>query len=208
MMAILEKCLPISPCFKLCTALVIIALLSMSQVILAQELNRKVYPGTFCQPGTGGGELPPEFRYDERGRILNLSLEQRLEVICPVIRDETAGTAGISRARVRFVAASQPSNDDNSALSCLLYSRALFGTQIAFLRKTNVGVPPGNRVLRFDQIASTNQGGGPGYFYFRCFIPARDENNGASGIISYWVDEIVTPQAQAQPLPQDDEGDQ
>jgi hypothetical protein len=206
MMTILKKCSPIPPQFKLCTALAIIALLSVSQVTFAQELNRKVYPGTFCQPGTGGGERPPEYRYDERGRILNLSLEQRLEVICPVVRDETASTAGISQARVRFLAAFQPSNDDDSALSCFLHSRALYGTQIAVLRETNVGVPAGNRVLRFNQIPSTDQSGGPGYFHFRCFIPARDETHGVSGIISYWVDEIVTPQAQ--PFSQADEDDQ
>jgi hypothetical protein len=235
MITISKRCSPIRPWCQVSTALAIIALLGASHVALAQQVNRKVYPGTFCQPGIVGGDQPPNVQYDGLGRILNRSVGGEsagvlLEVICPVVRDEIiTGTAGIRDARVRIVKAtdaSPPGEAEDTEISCTLFSRTLFGAEAPVaIESVRDSGPPGTRSLFFGQIRSFNQvpgstQPGSGYYYFRCFIPGAlgdpevesqvdncELDSRCSGIISYRVDEIVTPQAQIQESPEADEED-
>jgi hypothetical protein len=240
MMTLLKRCLPIRLWCQLYTALAIIALLGVSHVVFAQQVDRKVYPGTSCQAGVLGGlEVPPAPQYDEFGRILNRRIGAdgtggQMEVICPVVRDETASTAGIRTARVRVVKATEanPPQETDLDISCTLFSRTLFGAEAPVAQDSSrYAGPPNTMSLRFgvgssppdDPIRSFNQNG-PGYYYFRCLIPAALsadpqgddigdvvvnclDSDRCSGIISYWVDEIRTSQSTAQELSEGNEDD-
>jgi hypothetical protein len=193
MMTRLKEDSPIHPLHDLCTALAIIALLSMSPAALAQAVNTKVYPGTFCRPEAQAVNF---VEYDEAGRILILpDVGSPFAVICPVVRDETAGTAGISRAFVRYVKASAQFADFG-AFTCTLYSRNHFGVELAHETNSDNG-PPGTKIFSFGPLPVTDQSF-PGYYHFVCNIPVvSNMNNESSGIISYRVDEIIPSQAQA-----------
>jgi hypothetical protein len=198
MMTILKRCSPIRPCCQFFTALAIIALLGVSHVALAQDVDRKIYLGTFCQPFRSVGEGQPIVEYDARGRILNLHPVEVLTVICPVVRDETMGTAGIMRATVRILAGIEPGGEfDAATLRCTLFSLTQFGDVVDFEAKSNVGMPRGNRVLFFENQLTSSDTNAPGAYLFRCNLPPRVGDR-VSGIISYRVEEIITSNPQAE----------
>jgi hypothetical protein len=203
MMTILKRCSAVRLWCQLCTALAIIALLGASHVALAQqEVDRKVYPGTFCQPGLGLSGAQPSFvQYDDRGAIRNLSTTERLQVLCPVVRDETMGTAGLLRATVRIFAGRSPgtSEIDDNTFVCHLTGRTPFGAIVDSSFQNNIGMPTGNRTLFFENPTTSSDTNAPGAYLFECLLPPRLETGGpASGIISYRVEEIITSNPHAE----------
>jgi hypothetical protein len=204
MMKTLSLYAPIHSLRHVSTALAIMALLSVSHPILAQELDVKAYPGTFCQQNDPDVAV---VMYDERGAILVVEIGTgSVRVICPVVRDETVGTAGIRRAFVRYVKGVE--GGGVAAFSCTLHSRNHFGGAVASDSKTDTG-SRGNKIFSFGAIRSSDQAF-PGYYHFVCDIPqVRVLEDGSltppSGIISYRVDEIRTSQAQAEELSLDED---
>jgi hypothetical protein len=222
MMTLLKRCSPIRSWCQLATALTIIALLSVSQVALAQGVDTKVYPGASCQPTRFAFTDPVRpFLYDELGRIVNLAsgISDPLAVICPVVRDQTSGTAGIRAAFVRFRKATPAAGVREGAdddISCTLFSRTHLGGR-GNIDPVDMGTavyagPPryGILTIRPTPITSSDQRF-PGYYYLMCLIPPAlqdeevepsDENN--SSIISYRVDEIRSSLAEGQEADEDE----
>jgi hypothetical protein len=208
MMKTLRLCTPIHPLRHVSTALTLMALLSVSHPTLAQETNRKVYPGTFCQLESQAVGLT--VFYDERGAILNDDSTSPVTVICPVVRDETEGTGGIRRAFVRYVKGAGGGGD--RALSCTLHSRNHVGVAVVNPVERTDTRGPGTKIFSFGPVRNSDQGF-PGYYLFVCVIPRPIElPDGSftpqSGIISYRVDEIRTSGAQTEELflDEDEEG--
>jgi len=209
----LKLCASILPRCNVCTALAIIALLSVSHITFAQQVDSKVYPGASCQSARfGGPSAGPRFLYDELGRLVNLDTVDLLEVICPVVRDETTGTAGIKHAFVRVVKATPADARGNVDFVCQLFSRTHLGDLVDMGTAIGRGLP-GTRILsiRPDPIQSSD-GLFPGYYYIRCLIPralGEEEDVGLSddiqsAIISYRVDEIRSSQPEVPGPPDED----
>ena len=226
MMTILKSCSPIRPWCPLSAALAIIALLSVSHVTFAQQVDTKVYPGSSCEGNTrfglDGGPLGQPRYLAEWGVVTNLSTIDHLEVVCPVVRDQTSGTAGIRAAFVRIFKATPAGGTGDVDFDCRLFSRDRFGTLVDTARASYSGAPA-NRILtlRPTPITSSDQSF-PGYYFITCLLPvalAEEEEVGSeiidctptqpncpitskthSFLISYRVDEIRSSQAEAQEL--------
>lgn len=109
--------------------------LGLSTVLLAlpaaADTDSKTFPGAFCRPvsGTGGqfvnhlvdddgDEDTPD---DPDGSIFNASTTRALDVICPILRDNTQTTDWFE-VRVRFVLGFVGADP-----KCFLSPRGLFG---------------------------------------------------------------------------------
>jgi hypothetical protein len=143
--------------------------------------------------------------YDERGAILVVEIGPgSVRLICPVVRDETMGRAGIRRAFVRYTKGVE--GGGVASLSCTLHSRTNLGNPVGTpITRTDNG-PSGRKIFSFGPIGSSDSGS-PGYYYFVCDIPQVHEDGSLpppSGIISYRVDEI---RMSSEALAQEDEED-
>jgi hypothetical protein len=133
-------------------------------------VDGKVFSGNGCQPyfGSQAGDISAYSHkvYNSNGSYSRL-------VSCPIARDNTSNTNGISLAYVRV----NRSSSTTYTLSCYLQSRDSLGTLIDSDSATYTGT--GDASLYMNLTSSANLG----YYTMYCSLPPY------SGVYSYRIDE-------------------
>ncbi len=180
----------------------------LSSTAFAAE-DGKHYPGTFCRVADHSEAGTGAVRYDSFGKIINNSNNNRMRVVCPILRDEINTNRGL-KVTVYYHA-----NNAGDPLACELREVPVMGdTDIRRDRFTVTGTPsitgtgapvcnpslllngsnPGGFCAGgLSTPASERQSGnraGSGYTLV-CGLPARDPNLGRSAISSYFVIETT-----------------
>ena len=95
--------------------------LSITMPIYAAEQDGKFYPGTMCKIADMDHEHRNKLRFGKFGFVVNQSSNNRVRVVCPIIRDEMNTNRGVT-VRV-FFHDSHPSE----ALACDLLETDVLG---------------------------------------------------------------------------------
>ena len=137
---------------------------------ISQTSIQKGYPGTMCQPDLSKDNV----RYDDTGRIVNVTSGFVVPVTCPIVRDNTLeGNTIAVFLRV------------DTAVNCSLTSRGPNGEHIVEEIRATTDVVTAPTTLVFPPIFSVSQG----YLTLGCLLLEGKPDN-RSGLISYFVLEI------------------
>ena len=149
---------------------IIAAFTLLASTSIALAADSKIHPGSMCGAyfGTDDSGMVKGL-----GRLLNDTGAAKW-ISCPVVRDNTINTNGLSSAYIRIKRSTTATND----FWCSLDSRDTIGTGRAFASNTFTGT--GYTSMSFNLTSSTSRG----HYEIICRVPRDSE------IISYRIDEF------------------
>jgi hypothetical protein len=186
------------------------ALMALVCTPVAAAEDGKHYPGTFCRVADNYDAGVGAVRYDRFGKIINNSSNNRMRIVCPILRDEINTTRGLN------VTVYYHANNAADPLACELREvprmadREIRRDRFTVVARPSLTGPNQGAVCNptlllngsnpngfcgqsMSTSASAGQSGnqaGSGYTLV-CGLPARDPDLGRSAIASYFVIETT-----------------
>jgi len=155
---------------KTVLALVISCIAYFTLISPSYSADSKIHPGSMCKAYFGSDESSLR---KGLGSVKNTTTSA-VWVTCPIVRDNTTNTNGLSQAYIRIGRSSTATAD----FWCTLDSRNTVGTQSFFATNSYSGTSTTS--MSFNLSGSTNRG----HYEILCRLP-RDSN-----IFSYRIDEF------------------
>jgi hypothetical protein len=152
----------------------------------AEASNSKYFNGAFCRASFPlGGTSPQRYlKYNGNGSVANRDLTNSIEVVCPVVRDNTTNVGGWDSMEIGYFDKSGPDSiactawtgDPDGSLS---FSQPGFSVNTMGTTWSKEGMTFGNNAGSFAN----------GFHLIRCVLPTAPNTSDLSGIAYYRIQE-------------------
>jgi hypothetical protein len=176
----------VQPSFRL--AAVILPMVTLTTAALAED--DKTYPGAMCRMLGAPNTLADTPALGANGSMLNFSRAEQVW-ICPVVRDHMEEDPEYARITVQ--------ENGINPVKCEFEARDTIGKNSvgggtpSILKQENLTTNPLTIAVLYtwgaEEIDALAGVPDHGYYFFRCVVPGRTDDNRLSGVITYKVSE-------------------
>jgi hypothetical protein len=148
--------------------------------------NSKYFNGAFCRASFPLGGVSPQryAKYNGNGSVANRDLTNSLELVCPIVRDNTTNVDGWDSIEIGYFDKSGP-----DAIACTAWTGSTDGS-LAFSQSgfsvNTLGTSWSKVGMTFGDLGTSLA---DGFHLIRCVLPTAPNTSDLSGIAYYRIQE-------------------